>query len=486
MAIITTFTGKRPHRWLNPNRSSPSSSEFKRQKVSTMSHKKPPPLPTATTNATVSRISRYPETKPPLHREVHAPCSRPRKFDLSINSKPESSKLLVSGINHSLFENYQREKCSAMATIPLEPKGKEKDNHKEVVSEDSNVEDVLPVENYLVCLDTEVEAVNGSVQKQSTSSVVSELSNDKLKVVDDAAKILDTLSLDPEKDVSSVGAYKKLLQAVDKRTDTIGRLKFEIQLNEKRRSASRPKKDLVEEVPPEPFVPLTKEEQVEVARAFSANRKKILVAHENSNIEISGEKFQCLRPSGWLNDEVINLYLELLKERERREPQKFLNCHFFNTFFYKKLISGKNCYDYKSVKRWTTQKKLGYGLHECDKIFVPIHQNIHWCLGVINNKEKKFQYLDSLKGIDTQVLEVLARYFVDEVKDKTGEDIDISYWEKEFVEELPEQKNGSDCGVYMVKYADFYSRNLRLCFNQEHMPYFRLKTAKEILKLKAE
>lgn len=35
-----------------------------------------------------------------------------------------------------------------------------------------------------------------------------------------------------------------------------------------------------------------------------------------------------------------------------------------------------------------------------------------------------------------------ARYFVDEVKDKTGEDIDISNWEKEFVEELPEQKNG--------------------------------------------
>jgi sentrin-specific protease 1 len=23
-----------------------------------------------------------------------------------------------------------------------------------------------------------------------------------------------------------------------------------------------------------------------------------------------------------------------------------------------------------------------------------------------------------------------------------------------------------DCGVFMVKYADFYSRNLRLCFNQ--------------------
>ena len=34
-------------------------------------------------------------------------------------------------------------------------------------------------------------------------------------------------------------------------------------------------------------------------------RKKVLVAHENSNIEITGEIFQCLRPSAWLNDEVI-------------------------------------------------------------------------------------------------------------------------------------------------------------------------------------
>jgi hypothetical protein len=34
------------------------------------------------------------------------------------------------------------------------------------------------------------------------------------------------------------------------------------------------------------------------------------------------------------------------------------------------LISGKNGYDYKSVRRWTTQKKLGYGLHECDKVII--------------------------------------------------------------------------------------------------------------------
>lgn len=35
--------------------------------------------------------------------------------------------------------------------------------------------------------------------------------------------------------------------------------------------------------------------------------------------------------------QVINLYLELLKEREKREPKRFLKCHFFNTFFYKRV-----------------------------------------------------------------------------------------------------------------------------------------------------
>ncbi|RVW55646.1 Ubiquitin-like-specific protease 1A [Vitis vinifera] len=131
------------------------------------------------------------------------------------------------------------------------------------------------------------------------------------------------------------------------------------------------------------------------------------------------------------------------------------------------LISGRNSYDYKSVRRWTTQRKLGYSLSECDKIFVPIHQEIHWCLAVINKQDKKFQYLDSLKGMDTRVLKVLARYYVDEVKDKSEKDIDLSSWEQEYVEDLPEQKNGYDCGMFMIKYADFYSRGIELCFNQD-------------------
>ncbi|KHN14618.1 Ubiquitin-like-specific protease ESD4 [Glycine soja] len=240
-----------------------------------------------------------------------------------------------------------------------------------------------------------------------------------------------------QRDLENVHVYKKLLEDVGRRSDTLQRLNFEIDLHEKRRdyyNLVRPKKELVEEeeVPQEPFVALTSEEEDEVERAFSANRWRILVTHKNSNIEITGEKFQCLRPAGWLNDE---------------------------------LISGPKGYDFKSVRRWTSQRNLGYSLLECDKIFVPIHQEIHWCLAVINKKDKKFQYLDSMKGEDSSVLEKLAKYFADEVNDKTGKHIDVNTWKKEFVKDLPQQKNGSE-QFELAAVFDFYSRGLELCFNQ--------------------
>lgn len=34
-------------------------------------------------------------------------------------------------------------------------------------------------------------------------------------------------------------------------------------------------------------------------------RRKVLVTHENSNIDITGEILQCLGPGAWLNDEVV-------------------------------------------------------------------------------------------------------------------------------------------------------------------------------------
>ncbi|MQL94373.1 hypothetical protein Taro_027028 [Colocasia esculenta] len=325
--------------------------------------------------------------------------------------------------------------------------------------------------------------------------------------VEDARRLVKTETTHPKEEVieaKRTPAYKDLFLSAKKRDSRLSSLDFEVKLTEKKISEFhkavevKAEKDLSG-----PFAPLTDEEENNVNLAlqdpekFHLRSHEVLVLHESSNIEITREVIQCLRPGAWLNDEVINLYFELLKERERREPKKFLKCHFFNTFFYKKLTSGRDGYDFKAVRRWTTRRKLGYGLIECDKIFVPIHKEIHWCLAVIDVKNEKLLYLDSLGGMDHHALRVLrhlrdvlhvsqARYVVDEVKDKSNTTIDITSWSLEQVYDLPLQKNGWDCGMFMLKYADFYSRDLGLCFQQENMMYFRRRTAKEILNLRAD
>lgn len=234
------------------------------------------------------------------------------------------------------------------------------------------------------------------------------------------------------------------------------------------------------------FAPLSEDEENEVDRALNGHDgSEVLAAHKKSNIDIRRTVMQCLKPGVWLNDDVINLYLELLKERELCQPEKFLKCHFFSTFFFNKLYKDTHTYNFKAVSRWTTQKKLGYNLLECKKIFVPIHKDIHWCLAVINVQEKKLLYLDSLKGCDRDALRILANYIKDEAKDKLNKILDVNTWDRDCPQDIPEQLNGCDCGMFMIKYADFHSRGDDLNFTQEHMEYFRRRTVLELLRLKA-
>lgn len=447
----------------------------------------------------VSRIARYPEAASKLCREVHAPV-RTSKFGSSASALGRISfgkGDYSSDYMGNIMYKYQKAKAGALGSLRYFTREKEvidlvdDEPRKEIVSLDSSIEEIDGFED-----GRETSVASGSRSKDENQVatnaqefIVSELSNGNAGV-ETPEKMMYRLSLnadDPE--ILSKSAYQQLLENAKRRDAKLGSLDFEIRLHEEKRSffqELRPAKKPDEKVPSEPFIPLMDEEEAEVQRALSGNRRKVLVNHEDSGIQITGETLWCLRPGAWLNDEVINLYLELLKEREKRDPRKFLKCHFFNTFFYKKLISGRSGYDYKAVRRWTTQKKLGYSLIDCDKIFVPIHQEIHWCLAIINKKDEKFQYLDSLGGRDSRVLNALARYIVDEVKDKCGKVIDVSSWEQEYVLDLPAQENGFDCGMFMIKYADFYSRGFELCFDQDHMPYFRRRTANEILRLRAD
>ncbi|PWA53242.1 SBP-like protein [Artemisia annua] len=136
-----------------------------------------------------------------------------------------------------------------------------------------------------------------------------------------------------------------------------------------------------------------------------------------------------------------------------------------NFFFLQEGGSTSTGYDYESVKRWTAQKKLGDGLDECDK-------------------DKKFQYLDSLGGTDKKVLRALPAV--------------SSMWEntcnsKHSVATVKAEKyGGHDVLTHSqsVQFPNLVSMPPTLSFNRnisskDDTPYFRKRTAKEIFRLRA-
>jgi len=116
-----------------------------------------------------------------------------------------------------------------------------------------------------------------------------------------------------------------------------------------------------------------------------------------------------------------------------------------------------------------------------DKVVVPIHLGNHWCLAVINFKQKRFEYYDSLGSSNDSCLKTLKKYLLDESMDKRKNPIDLSDWEDYQPKDIPLQKNGYDCGVFMCKYADCTSAGRPFLFKQLHMPYFRQLMILEIV-----
>lgn len=80
-----------------------------------------------------------------------------------------------------------------------------------------------------------------------------------------------------------------------------------------------------------------------------------------------------------------------------------LKCHFFNSFFLNKLYKDEGKYKYDNVRRWTTPNKLksagqlSTSILDCDRIIVPVNQsNTHWTCAVIDLRDQKLIYYDSL------------------------------------------------------------------------------------------
>jgi hypothetical protein len=238
-------------------------------------------------------------------------------------------------------------------------------------------------------------------------------------------------------------------------------------------------------------LPLPKMTAPDVSQLQELTRKPHLervLIHEPSKVRLTGGDLSRLAPGNWLNDEIINLYMRLLQERDTRLHQRpdagqYPKCHFFNSFFLSKLYKDAGQYDYDAVRRWTMPgrlKAIGQSrssILDCDRIIVPVNQsNMHWTVAVIDIKNKRLEYFDSLLGQDDECLEHLAQYLVDEFKNKRGEDREeILDWKRHYPKNIPRQRNGYDCGVFLSLFANSLAVEAELVEADDHFRVVMLK-----------
>ena len=111
---------------------------------------------------------------------------------------------------------------------------------------------------------------------------------------------------------------------------------------------------------------------------------------EKDAVTLTHEELRRLHDRDFLNDSLIDYQLKVIAARLPEEQRR--RCHFFNTFFFKRLMiatrklrgaklrdldSMRECY--RQVARWTK----GVNLFDKDYVFVPINEHLHWSLVVL-------------------------------------------------------------------------------------------------------
>ncbi|THD22445.1 Sentrin-specific protease 2 [Fasciola hepatica] len=193
----------------------------------------------------------------------------------------------------------------------------------------------------------------------------------------------------------------------------------------------------------------------------------------------NGRFFSIKTPNSEANDgnsgteascrKVINFYMQLLYHRSQNQPEEeqkrpLPRIAVLSTFFYAKLVSNIGG-GYSGVRRWSRQLKL----LDQDLVLIPIHdRGMHWCLACIDFRSKTITYYDSMGSPNNRCLQSLKSYLEEECKDKKGHPLlDSDSWKLVNTEDsVPQQMNGSDCGVFMCTYGEFLSRNARFTFSQ--------------------
>ncbi|CAH1426158.1 unnamed protein product [Lactuca virosa] len=203
------------------------------------------------------------------------------------------------------------------------------------------------------------------------------------------------------------------------------------------------------------------------------------------SISISKRDFQLLHPEKFINDTIVDFYIEYLKKINPADER----VHFFNSFFFRKLAdfdeNQLQMFDAKEsfqrVRKWT--KKVD--IFQKDYIFIPVNFRLHWSLiiichpgEVVSFEDEELEvsvkvpcilHMDSIKGSHRGIENCIKCYLWEEWKQRSSnraEDISTKFKNLRFLcLEVPQQQNSYDCGLFMLHYMELFMKQAPSSFN---------------------
>lgn len=210
-----------------------------------------------------------------------------------------------------------------------------------------------------------------------------------------------------------------------------------------------------------------------VLNAWNEKLSKEEILIRKFNLEMRRRDLLTIKGNQWLNDMVVNFYLELINQRSRANDQ-MPKVHCFNSFLYTSLMQG----GFGRVKNYS--KKLD--IFDIDILIFPIFLNNHWRLVIVKNRTKRIFYLDSLSKIGRNILNTIKDYLSEEHLRKKGTPLDFKTWDCDIYPNTPQQDNPNDCGVFMCRFANLIAANHPVTVPQDSIPALRNQMCLEILK----
>ena len=171
--------------------------------------------------------------------------------------------------------------------------------------------------------------------------------------------------------------------------------------------------------------------------------------------------YKSLVGRNWLNDQVIEEYFDIIKERNEKEGLPRIGV--LSLFLYQKFDSLPFEDAFKDTEKWHSKDDL----RQCDVILCPIFKSDHWSLVSINIKLRTVDYYDSILGRrkSSKAPRIMKR-FIEHYYRKRGEE---QTFKINIRDDAPIQENGVDCGVFVCQNAEKIARGVYVNTRQDEM-----------------